>query len=89
MSGLVTRQTSTPPAGTRVLDCTGLTVTPGLIDAHVHLGLSSDMEPSELAEYLAHLVVRPFARVLCVLNGFRTVDEGPCPGDRPGTTSLK
>ncbi|MFE5326815.1 amidohydrolase family protein [Embleya sp. NPDC056575] len=35
-----------PPAGARALDARGLTITPGLIDAHVHLGLSSDINPS-------------------------------------------
>jgi imidazolonepropionase-like amidohydrolase len=35
-----------PPAGAEVLDCSGLTLTPGLIDAHVHLGLSSDIDAS-------------------------------------------
>src|SRR5262249_36066107 len=34
------------PAGAETLDGTGLTLTPGLIDAHVHLGLSSDINPS-------------------------------------------
>jgi imidazolonepropionase-like amidohydrolase len=34
------------PAGAQTLDATGLTVTPGLIDAHVHFALSSDIGPS-------------------------------------------
>jgi imidazolonepropionase-like amidohydrolase len=31
----------TAPAGAEVLDLTGFTITPGLIDAHVHLGIAS------------------------------------------------
>ncbi|KUL52395.1 metal-dependent hydrolase family protein [Streptomyces sp. NRRL S-1521] len=31
-----------PPRGAEVVDLTGMALTPGLIDAHVHLGLSSD-----------------------------------------------
>lgn len=33
-----------PPTGAEIVDLHGLTLTPGLIDAHVHLGLSSDLE---------------------------------------------
>jgi imidazolonepropionase-like amidohydrolase len=36
--GRISALGGTPPAGAEVLDCTGLTITPGLIDAHVHLG---------------------------------------------------
>lgn len=41
--GVVAGLGGEPPAGAEVLDCTGLVLTPGLIDAHVHLGLSSNM----------------------------------------------
>jgi imidazolonepropionase-like amidohydrolase len=34
------------PASSRALDVTGMTLTPGLIDAHVHLGLSSHVQSS-------------------------------------------
>ena len=34
------------PREADVIDCTGLTLTPGLIDAHVHMGSASDLEPS-------------------------------------------
>ncbi|SDJ83693.1 amidohydrolase family protein [Nonomuraea jiangxiensis] len=41
--GRITALGGAPPAGAETLDCSGLFVTPGLIDAHVHLGLSSDI----------------------------------------------
>lgn len=31
-----------PPPGADVVDCSGMTITPGLIDAHTHLALSAD-----------------------------------------------
>ncbi|TYB42215.1 metal-dependent hydrolase family protein [Actinomadura chibensis] len=34
----------TPPPGAEVVDLTGCTLVPGLIDAHAHLGLSSDLQ---------------------------------------------
>ncbi|ALL79279.1 peptidase M38 (plasmid) [Pseudonocardia sp. EC080610-09] len=34
------------PSGAEVVDCAGLTLVPGLIDAHVHFGLSSPIDAS-------------------------------------------
>ncbi|MFD9894902.1 amidohydrolase family protein [Amycolatopsis sp. NPDC059027] len=45
-NGRITRVGGDRPARSGVLDCTGLTLTPGLIDAHVHLGLSSPVDAS-------------------------------------------
>ena len=36
--------TGDPPPGANVIDLHGFTLLPGLIDAHVHLGLSSDLD---------------------------------------------
>lgn len=60
-----------PPAGARALDARGLTITPGLIDAHVHLGLSSDINPSLRRELsVAELAADMFD------NCGRTLDAG-------------
>jgi imidazolonepropionase-like amidohydrolase len=44
-SGRITRLGGTRPAGPEVVDCAGLTLTPGLIDAHVHMA-SAPFDPS-------------------------------------------
>jgi imidazolonepropionase-like amidohydrolase len=44
--GRIARIGGEQPRDAEVLDCTGLTITPGLIDAHVHLGFASPIEPS-------------------------------------------
>jgi imidazolonepropionase-like amidohydrolase len=38
------------PDGAQVIDCTGSTVMPGLIDAHVHLAMAGDPEPDATPE---------------------------------------
>jgi imidazolonepropionase-like amidohydrolase len=42
-NGTVTQVGGTRPARAEVFDAQGLTMTPGLIDAHVHIGLSSNI----------------------------------------------
>jgi aminopeptidase N len=42
-----------PPAGARIVDLTGRTVLPGLIDAHVHLTLAGDADSNARATLLA------------------------------------
>ncbi|MBK1787287.1 metal-dependent hydrolase family protein [Prauserella cavernicola] len=69
--GRITRIGGTAPAGADVVDCAGLTVTPGLIDAHVHLGLSSPISASLRHELsVAELAADMF------LNCARTLDAG-------------
>lgn len=67
----------TPPAGVDVLDCTGLTLTPGLIDAHVHFGLSSDIDDSfQHMLSVAELAADMFANCAQTLDaGFTTVRD--------------
>jgi imidazolonepropionase-like amidohydrolase len=66
-----------PPAGAEVLDCSGMTLTPGLIDAHVHLGLSSSI-PATMTRQLsvAELAADMFANCAQTLDaGFTTVRD--------------
>ncbi len=41
--GCITRLGGSAPRGAEVVDLTGLTLMPGLIDAHVHIGTSTDL----------------------------------------------
>ncbi|WP_413098167.1 amidohydrolase family protein [Streptomyces sp. Inha503] len=65
------------PAGARTLDATGLVLTPGLIDAHVHFGLSSEIDPSLRRELsVAELAADMFANCGKTLDaGFTTVRD--------------
>ncbi|WP_084196044.1 metal-dependent hydrolase family protein [Streptosporangium amethystogenes] len=69
--GRITRVGGQPPAGAEVLDCSGMTLVPGLIDAHAHLGLSSSIE-ADIGNRLsvAELAADMFA------NCAQTLDEG-------------
>jgi len=65
------------PAGAQTLDAEGLTITPGLIDAHVHLGLSSDVTPSLRRELsVAEMAADMFDNCSKTLDaGFTTVRD--------------
>ncbi|WP_371778217.1 metal-dependent hydrolase family protein [Streptosporangium subroseum] len=75
--GRIVRVGGTPPAGAEVVECDGLTLTPGLIDAHVHLGLSSDIDASLRRELsVAELAADMFANCTRTLEaGFTTVRD--------------
>ncbi|WP_369211281.1 metal-dependent hydrolase family protein [Streptomyces flavofungini] len=66
-----------PPPGAEVVDLTGLVLTPGLIDAHVHLGLSSDLGRAGTFELsAAELAADMFANCRQTLeSGFTTVRD--------------
>ncbi|MFD9683512.1 amidohydrolase family protein [Rhodococcus sp. NPDC059969] len=76
-NGRISALGGTPPEGAEVLDCTGLTITPGLIDAHVHLGGSSDLAPSLRRQIsVAELAADMFATCASTLDGgFTTVRD--------------
>jgi len=76
-NGRISALGGTPPTGAEVLDCTGLTITPGLIDAHVHLGGSSDLAPSLRRQIsVAELAADMFATCASTLDGgFTTVRD--------------
>jgi imidazolonepropionase-like amidohydrolase len=78
------------PAGASTVDATGLTLTPGLIDAHVHFGLSSDVNPSLRRELsIAELAADMFANCAETLaGGFTTVrDTGGIDGGLAGVVA--
>ncbi|WP_456697523.1 amidohydrolase family protein [Aeromicrobium sp. P5_D10] len=66
-----------PSGGEEIIDAAGLTLTPGLIDAHVHLGLSSDlaaMQNDELS--VAELAADMFENCRTTVGaGFTTVRD--------------
>ncbi|USQ81267.1 amidohydrolase family protein [Ornithinimicrobium faecis] len=65
------------PPDAETLDAGGLTITPGLIDAHVHFGLSSEITPSLRRELsVAELAADMFANCSSTLDaGFTTVRD--------------
>ncbi len=75
--GRITGIGGTPPAGAEVIDCDGLTLTPGMIDAHVHLGLSSNIDDSfRHVLSVADLAADMFANCAQTLDaGFTTVRD--------------
>lgn len=76
--GRIARIGGSPPAGAEVVDCSGgMTLVPGLIDAHVHLGLSSDIDASMSQRLsVAELAADMFANCRQTLDaGFTTVRD--------------
>lgn len=86
--GRIARIGGSAPRDAEVVDCSGLTLTPGLIDAHVHLGLSSDLEASLRYEMsVAEIAADMFANCAqTVRSGFTTVRD--CGGIDAGLARL-
>ena len=62
--------------GGEAIDCSGLTVLPGLIDAHAHLGLVFDFNADAGAMSPAEIAARTFRNCeLCLEAGFTTVRD--------------
>ncbi|MEU5863259.1 amidohydrolase family protein [Nonomuraea sp. NPDC047529] len=76
-AGRIARVGGGAPPDAEVVDCTGLTVTPGLIDAHVHLGLASRLEASVgYGMSVAEIAADMFANCAQTLRGgFTTVRD--------------
>lgn len=64
----------TAPAGARVLDATGLTVTPGLIDAHSHLGVTEQGIGSEGSD--GNEMTEPATPQMRAIDGINPHEEG-------------
>ncbi|HEX5480577.1 MAG TPA: amidohydrolase family protein [Dehalococcoidia bacterium] len=61
--------------GARVIDCGGMTVMPGLTDAHVHFGLTEDGEQGPPESYVSY-VVKVIENIRLALDeGFTTVRD--------------
>src|SRR5687767_9163579 len=75
--GRISRIGGEPPRDAEVVDCSGLTITPGLIDAHVHLGIASPLEPSvNYGMSVAEIAADMFATTTQTLyGGFTTVRD--------------
>ncbi|MFE4831193.1 amidohydrolase family protein [Streptomyces sp. NPDC056672] len=76
--GRIARIGGTPPRDAEVVDCSGgMTLVPGLIDAHVHLGLSSAIDASFQHQLsVAELAADMFANCAQTLEaGFTTVRD--------------
>lgn len=75
--GRIAQVGGSAPRDAEVIDCTGLTLTPGLIDAHVHMGLASELEPSVgYAMSAAEIAADMFANCAQTLHsGFTTVRD--------------
>lgn len=88
--GRIARLGGKAPRDAEVIDCTGLTMTPGLIDAHVHLGMASALEPSiNYGLSVAEIAADIFTNCTQTLyGGFTTVrDCGGIDGGLPRAVS--
>ena len=67
----------TVPAGAEVVDLSDLTVLPGLVDAHNHLGLTYKVDPERNIYYLTYILdSTPIRAIQAVSNGIQMLSSG-------------
>ncbi len=65
------------PAGVEVIDLSGLSVLPGLVDAHNHLALTYKMEPENNVYYLTYVLDSTALRAIqAASNGMQMLSAG-------------
>jgi dihydroorotase len=67
--------TKSVPQGTEVIDATGMIVTPGLIDLHVHLRDPGNPEQETIASGTAAAAAGGFTSVVCMPNTIPVIDN--------------
>jgi imidazolonepropionase-like amidohydrolase len=67
----------TIPQGAELIDLSGMTVLPGLVDAHNHLALTYKAEPEHNVYYLTYVMEStPLRAIQAVSNGIQMLDAG-------------